>query len=119
MDARKNSSIHSGRGGAFVCGAHAHELVINLRVTLFVNGDKKERWTALNAAMALTPLFQFVSIHHGGPGLASKKTSLRYRGGTRAFVKFLNGGLQIFNFKSRLSGEYKCRNVTYSTRDRY
>ena len=47
----------------FLCGAH--ELVINLRVTLFVNGDKKERWTALNAAMALTPLFQFVSIHHG------------------------------------------------------
>ena len=101
MDAWINPSIHSfgpRQATAFLwpplsCGARAcvRELVINLCVTLFVNGDKKKdrlrrmrRWRLLHCFN----LSQYITAW-----LASKKKQALDIGqaGTRTYIKFLEG----------------------------
>ena len=105
MDAWINPSIHSFRprqATAFLCpplscGARAcgKELVINLCVTLFVNGDKKKdrlrrmrRWRLLHCFN----LSQYITAW-----LASKKKQALDIGqaGTRTYIKLLEG---VFRF---------------------
>ena len=110
MDAWINPSIHSfrlRRATAFLCpplscGARAcgKELVINLCVTLFVNGDKKKdrlrrmrRWRLLHCFN----LSQYITAW-----LASKKkASPRYWAGRHSDIYQASGGrLKIFTFSS-------------------